>query len=90
MLEKKINTIRTSVDICMSIVLLCLMAYQVSGDVFHEWLGIGMTILLIVHHILNRRWYAVLLKGKYNAYRILTTAANMLLLVSIALTASAV
>lgn len=87
MLEKKINTIRTSVDICMSIVLLCLMAYQVSGDVFHEWFGIGMTILLIVHHILNRRWYAVLLKGKYNAYRILTTAANMLLLVSITLTA---
>ncbi len=71
----------------MSVVLLCLMAYQVSGEALHEWFGIGMTILLIIHHILNRRWYAVLLKGKYNTYRILTTAVNTLLLLSIALTA---
>ena len=81
------NTIKKLVDVCMTVLLLCLMAYQVTGDTLHEWFGVGMTVLLIVHHILNIRWYAVLFKGKYNAYRILTTIVNTLLLASIALTA---
>jgi hypothetical protein len=46
-----------------------------------------MTALLIVHHILNRKWSASLFKGKYGAYRIVSTAVNALLLVSIVLTA---
>ncbi len=71
----------------MTVILLCLMAYQVTGDVLHEWIGIGMTVVLIVHHILNVKWYSVLFKGKYNACRIITTTVNMLLLISIALTA---
>ncbi len=78
---------REFVDITMTVLLLCLMAYQVTGESIHEWVGIGMTVLLIVHHILNIRWYAVLFKGKYNAYRIVSTAADMLLLLSIVLTA---
>ena len=78
---------REFVDITMTVLLLCLMAYQVTGESMHEWVGIGMTVLLIVHHILNIRWYAVLFKGKYNAYRIVSTAADMLLLLSIVLTA---
>lgn len=81
------NTIKKLVDVCMTVLLLCLMAYQVTGDTLHEWFGVGMTAALIVHHILNIRWYAVLFKGKYNAYRILTTIVNTLLLASIALTA---
>ena len=78
---------REFVDITMTVLLLCLMAYQVTGESMHEWVGIGMTVLLIVHHILNIRWYAVLFKGKYNVYRIVSTAADMLLLLSIVLTA---
>ncbi len=81
------NTVKKLVDACMTVLLLCLMAYQVTGETLHEWFGVGMTVLLIVHHILNIRWYAVLFKGKYNAYRILTTIVNTLLLASIALTA---
>jgi hypothetical protein len=79
--------IKMAVDACMSALLVCLMAYQVTGEVLHEWFGIGMTILLIVHHILNRKWYAALFRGKYNVYRILNTVINTLLLLSIALTA---
>ena len=87
MKARKNNLIKKLLDICMTILLLCLMAYQVTGEALHEWLGVGMTVLLIVHHILNRKWYAVLFKGKYNAYRILTTIINTLLLAAIALTA---
>ena len=75
------------VDLCMTLVLLCLMAYQVCGEVLHEWGGMLMTLLLIVHHVLNRKWYAGLLKGRYNAYRVLTVLVNTLLLGCMTLTA---
>ena len=81
------NIIRRTVDLCMSLLLLCLMAYQVTGEVVHEWVGVAMTALVIVHQVLNRRWYKNIIKGKYNPYRILTTAVNILLLLSFALTA---
>ena len=81
------NPVKKIVDVCLTVLLLCLMAYQVTGESLHEWIGIGMTAVLIVHHILNIKWYAVLFKGKYNAYRIVTTVINTLLLVSIAITA---
>ncbi|MBQ6504003.1 MAG: SUMF1/EgtB/PvdO family nonheme iron enzyme [Flexilinea sp.] len=84
---KQRNRIKKIVDILMSILLLCLMAYQVTGETLHEWIGIGMTAVLILHHILNYRWYKSLFKGKYNAYRIVTVIVNTLLLAAIALTA---
>ena len=75
------------IDVCMTIVLLFLMAYQVTGETLHEWIGIGMTVLVIVHQIMNRKWYAALFKGKYHLYRTVTTTVNVLLLLSFALTA---
>ena len=74
-------------DVCLTVFLLCLMAYQVTGEVLHEWIGIGMTVLVILHQILNRKWYGAILKGRYNVYRILQTAVNVLLLLAFALTA---
>ena len=75
------------VDVCLTVLLLCLMSYQVMGETLHEWTGIGMTVVMILHHVLNIRWYAALFKGKYNAHRIITTIINTLLLASITLTA---
>jgi hypothetical protein len=63
------------------------MAYQVTGEVMHEWIGTGMTVLVIVHQILNSKWYSAAFKGKYNPYRIITTAVNILLLLSFLITA---
>ena len=63
------------------------MAYQVTGEAAHEWLGMGMTVLVIIHQFLNRKWYEALFRGKYNPYRTLSTALNILLLASFALTA---
>lgn len=37
---------------------------------------------------LNWKWYAAVLKGKYNPYRIVTTAVNVLLIVSFLLAVS--
>ena len=79
--------VKRTLDITLTILLLFLMAYQVTGDFWHEWLGIAMTVLVIVHHIVNRHWYVALLKGKYTAYRIVITAVDFLLLISFALAA---
>ena len=75
------------VDTVMTVLLLLLMAYQVTGELAHEWIGMGMAALVIVHQILNRKWYSGLFKGKYNPYRSITTVLNILLMASFILTA---
>ena len=79
--------IKRIVDAAMTVLLLCLMAYQVTGEMAHEWIGMGMTVFVVIHQILNRKWYSALFKGKYNPYRSITTIFNTLLFVSFALTA---
>lgn len=81
------NRIKRVVDIIMSLVLIPLMAYQVTGEATHEWLGISMVTLVIIHQVLNRKWYESLFKGSYKPFRILSTLINVLLLISFALTA---
>ena len=84
---QKNNMTKKLVDACMTVLLLLLTAYQVTGETLHEWFGVGMTALLIVHHVLNRKWYGTLFRGRYNACRIVSVTVNTLLLASIALTA---
>ena len=81
------NIIKRIVDTSMTLLLLFLMAFQVTGEMAHEWIGMSMTMLVIIHQVLNRKWYSVLFKGKYNPYRTVTTILNILLLLSFALTA---
>lgn len=60
-------------DVGMTVLLLFLMTYELIGQAAHEWLGIGMFALFILHHMLNSRWCRSLLKGKYTPSRILQT-----------------
>ena len=86
-MQTKTGIIKRIVNVVLTVLLLFLMAFQVTGEVLHEWLGIGMTVTLVLHHILNRKWYKAVFKGKYSPYRIVMTAVNMLLLAAIAVTA---
>lgn len=63
----------------MTVLFLTLMAYHVTGESLHEWLGVTLFVLFILHHILNIKWYATLFKGKYPAARILMFSINFLL-----------
>lgn len=74
--------IKMGIDFLMTALLLCLMAYQITGQEFHEWFGAGMLILFIVHNILNIRWYGNLFKGKYKLLRIVQTIVNVSVLIS--------
>lgn len=66
----------------MTILLLLLMARQITGDSAHEWLGAGMFVLWIVHHILNQNWYGHLLRGRYTPARIMQIFTDIAVLFS--------
>ena len=74
--------IKLAVDVLMTLALLFLMGYHFWGEILHEWVGAGMLLLFIAHHILNGHWHKALFKGKYNALRILTLCIDFLVLVS--------
>lgn len=69
------------------VTLLLLMAFQVTEQLAHEWLGITMFVLTIVHQVLNRKYYAAIFKGKYSPLRIFQLIVNILLLLTFVCTA---
>ena len=75
--------LKLAVDALMTLALLFLMGYHFWGEALHEWVGAGMLILFIAHHILNGRWHKTLFKGKYNAMRILTLCVDLLVLLAV-------
>ncbi len=78
----KKQKLRIAVDIAMTLLLIVLMAYYITGNLLHEWLGAALYLLFILHHLLNLPWYRALLKGRYHAVRTVHTVLNLLLLAS--------
>lgn len=76
------SKIKMGIDILMTALLLGLMAYQITGQILHEWFGTGMLVLFIAHNILNIRWYGSLFKGKYRLLRIIQTTVNFSVFIS--------
>lgn len=74
--------LKIAVDAAMTIALLLLMAYELIGQAAHEWLGIGVFTLFVLHHILNRHWHRGLFKGRYTALRWIQTALVILILLA--------
>lgn len=69
------------IDFTMTAMLPVLMAYELVGEAAHEWVGLAMVLLFILHHILNHKWHQTLLKGHYSSTRIFGTVIDMLLCV---------
>ena len=76
----KTRKIKIAADLFMVILLPLLMAHSLLDESAHEWPGITMAVLFILHHTLNRKWHGGLFKGRYNGVRILGTVADFLLL----------
>ena len=86
---KSKQILKITVDILMTATLLLLMSYSLVygsnptvGEAVHEWLGTGMFALVVLHHILNRKWSGSVLKGKYTPYRIVQTTLAVLVLLA--------
>lgn len=67
------------VDIGLTIALPLLMAYGLIGEAAHEWLGIGMFLLFLVHLFLNKRWFGAVGKGRYSPARMVQIVLNGLI-----------
>lgn len=74
--------LKIAIDIGMTALLFCQMAYMLISEAAHEWTGMVMFLLFLLHQILNRGWYKNLTKGKYRPIRILQAVVNFLILLS--------
>lgn len=72
--------IKRIIDVAMLLLLPVLMAEILTGQQMHEWLGTGMMLLFLLHHILNFGWMRNLFKGTYSPLRCAGTALNIILL----------
>lgn len=72
---------RQILDIVMALCMPLLMAYSLIGESFHEFCGITVFVLFLIHHWWNRKFYANLFQRKYTLYRSVQTAIDLLLVV---------
>ena len=74
--------LRRIIDVSMTVLLILLMSLQVTEQEYHEYIGMVMVILVIVHIYLNRKWFISVFKGKYPPVRILSLVIDFSLLVA--------
>lgn len=77
-----LRKIKMTIDVLMTAALLFLMGYQFWGETAHEWIGAGMFVLFLLHHIVNGSWHKNLFRGKYPPIRIFLTVIDVLTLLS--------
>ena len=75
---------RIATDLIMTALLLLLMSYSLVGEAAHEWLGVGIFLLFLLHHFLNKNWFKSPFRGKYLPIRILQTAVDLLVFLCMA------
>lgn len=72
---------KRALDAAMTAILLLLMAFGLVGEAAHEWLGVGLLVLLVLHHVLNRKWLCAIAKGRYTPLRVAQSALALGVLV---------
>lgn len=78
-MKKTILVVKILIDLAMLVLFVLLMGYHLFGEAEHEWLGVSVFALFLIHNGLNWRWYKNLFKGKYTAARIYKLAINIAL-----------
>lgn len=79
----KMNTTwKIAIDFTATVFLLAAMGFRITGTSLHEIVGVIVFALIIVHNVLNRKWYETLLSGRYGLFRTINTTFNALLIVS--------
>lgn len=76
------NRCRKILDMAMAVLMILVMSYQATGNLFHEAAGVILLLLFILHNVLNRKWYRSIPRGKYSRYRKVLLGVNLLTLLS--------
>lgn len=72
---------RKKLDVSMVILMIVVMSYQATGNLFHEAAGVILLVLFVIHNILNRKWYKNIPKGEYSGFRNMMLIINILTLI---------
>lgn len=67
------------IDIGLTAALPLLMAYGLIGEAAHEWIGMAMFVLFLLHLYLNKRWFGAMGKGRYSPARVVQLLLNGLI-----------
>lgn len=76
--------LKIATDLIMTAALVILMSYELVGRAVHEWLGIGMAVLFILHHIWNGRWIRNISKRRRTPFSVLQTLLVICVLLAMA------
>lgn len=68
---------------CLAVLLPILMAEILTGQEFHEWIGVVMAVLLILHHRLERKWWRNVGTGGFTPYKCISAMLNLFMLADI-------
>jgi phosphatidylglycerophosphate synthase len=77
--------IKLSIDLVMTLFFIASLAFRLTGDASHEWIGLALCVLFIVHGFLKWRWFRNVFKGRYGFRRTLNAAVNLSLLLAMLL-----
>ena len=75
---------RIAVDAVLAVLFVAVMATALVQEAPHEYLGVAVFAAVVVHIVLNRRWFKALFRGRYDAVRVLQIVAVVGLLACIA------
>ena len=64
------TAIKVALDIAMAAVLVAVMATALVQEAPHEWLGIGLFVLMATHVVFNRKWFVAVFRGRRDALRV--------------------
>lgn len=78
---KKQAVFKIVTDVIMTVALLLLMAFELIGSTAHEWIGVGMFVMFVLHHVLNRKWIRNICKGRYTPFRVFQVLLVFLVLI---------
>ena len=74
--------LKISVDLGMTVLLMLLMAFELIGQTAHEWIGAGLFLLFLLHHILNWNGSRGLFRGSCTPVRVLQALLAALVLLT--------
>lgn len=81
------GSVKKVIDAAAGIIFIALLGYSFTGGLLHEIFGILFVVLVLVHNIVNRKWYAALKKGRYSKKRRIATVINIALIADTAVIA---
>lgn len=71
---------KLALDLVMTLLIILEYAYDFTGGIIHEAIGISLLSLFIVHAVVNRKWFTALFKGQYGIKRSVNSGVDLLVL----------